>query len=97
MLTSRVKAGGTTNTYDADGSTLTEGNAVYTYDNRSRMVSMSVPSANQGTSYTFDGLDERIGKTGSGGAEHFAWGATGKDLTGRMSGHPCLVPTTGRQ
>ena len=68
----------TTNSYDAAGNQTNDGNVTYSYSDRGRLA--SVTTAGTTTSYLYNGLGQRITKTGSNvpsGATRYAYDDAG--------------------
>jgi RHS repeat-associated protein len=60
-----------TYSYDAAGSTFSDGDRTFTYDDSGRMISST--SAGVTAAYAYNGLGERVKKSNSGGTVYFAY------------------------
>jgi RHS repeat-associated protein len=90
ILSRTIVGGATTNyVYDAgtggNGDVTTEGVNTFSYDDRQRMSGWA-NNISQTEAYVYNGLDERMKKSGNGGSARYFFGAAGNALTGRMLG-----------
>lgn len=77
--------------YDANGSTLTEGGYTYSYDRQSRLSGVASPIGS--AQYFFNGLGQRTEKTGSAGTIIFSYDMAGQ-LVGEYDGQGHAVEET---
>jgi RHS repeat-associated protein len=83
--------GPTTYSYDANGSTLSEGGYAYSYDLRNRLTSSA--GVGQTEQYFFNGLGQRIEKAGSAGTTIFSYDGSGQ-LVGEYDSHGHAIEET---
>jgi RHS repeat-associated protein len=75
FLSVQLPSGGGAQSYDAAGALIADGATIYAYSDRGRMISAT--AAGVTTEYKYDGLEQRVSKSGS-ARKYYAYADNGK-------------------